>query len=199
LLSVWHEARPITGTLGEHYLRNRGITGLLPPSLRHHPGLKHTDTGLVLPCMVAAVQARNRSIDGLHRTFLLSDGTDKAPVSKPKKMLGKVAGGAVRLAAAERELAIGEGIETSLSFQRATGVPTWAALSTSGMLAIVLPPLPIAATVYLLVDMDPAGEAAAQAAAARLSREGRTVKLARPAIGKDFNDALRRREAAHAR
>jgi putative DNA primase/helicase len=196
LLSVWRGSLPICGTPGEHYLRNRGITGALPPSLRYHPGLKHTDTGLVLPCMVAAVQAPDRSISGLHRTFLRSDGADKAPVSRPKKMLGKVAGGAVRLAAAEGELAIGEGIETCLSFQRASGIATWAALSTSGMTAIVLPAL-LAATVYLLVDLDPAGEQAAHAAAERLAREGRAVKLARPVAGKDFNDALR--EAAHAR
>jgi putative DNA primase/helicase len=197
LISVWREARPIPGTPAEQYLRNRGITGALPPTLRYHPRLKHTDTGVVLPCMVALVQAPDRSISGLHRTFLQSDGADKAPVPRPKKMLGKVAGCAVRLAAAESELAIGEGIETCLSFQRATGVPTWAALSTSGMIAIVLPPLPLVATVYLLVDLDPAGEEAAHAAAERLAGEGRAVKLARPVAGKDFNDALR--EAAHVR
>jgi putative DNA primase/helicase len=191
LRSIWREARPIPGTPAEQYLRNRGIGGELPPSLRYHHGLKHTDTGLVLPCMVAAVQAPDRSVSGLHRTFLGSNGAEKAPVPHPKKMLGKVAGGAVRLAAAEAQLAVGEGIETCLSFQRATGIATWAALSTSGMTMIVLPPAPIATTVYLLVDLDPAGEEAAQIAASRLTREGRAIKLARPITGKDFNDALR--------
>src|SRR5436190_625404 len=35
--SVWREARLITGTPAEQYLRNRGITGALPRSLRYHP------------------------------------------------------------------------------------------------------------------------------------------------------------------
>jgi hypothetical protein len=55
----------------------------------------------------------------------------------------------------------------------------------------VLPPLPLAGTVYLLVDLDEAGEHATRIAAERLSREGRKVKLAWPVRGNDFNDALR--------
>jgi putative DNA primase/helicase len=111
-------------------------------------------------------------------------------------MLGRCAGGAVRLAAADAELALGEGIETCLSFQQATAMATWAALSTSGMRAVILPPLPLAATIHILVDLDEAGERAAQIAADRLFREGRLVKLERPITGKDCNDALR--EAVHA-
>ena len=125
------------------------------------------------------------------------DGAGKAPVTKPRKMLGRYMTGAIRFAAAAPEMAIGEGIETTLSYMQATGVPSWAAICTSGMRSIVLPPLPSAAVVHLLVDLDAAGEEAAEAAAARLDREGRKVKLARPTAGKDFNDALR--GSAHAR
>jgi hypothetical protein len=196
LLSIWRSAQAITDTPAEIYLRERGIRGELPPTLRYAV-LKHTDTGLMLPAMVAAVQAPDRSICGLHRTYLRADGQGKAPVTKPRKMLGRFMGGAIRFAAAGPEMAIGEGIETTLSYAQATGIPSWAAICTSGMRAIVLPPLPMAAVVHLLIDLDPAGEEAAQAAADRLSREGRKVKLARPVVGKDFNDALR--EAAHAR
>lgn len=191
LLSLWREARPITGSPAERYLRARGITLDLPPSLRFHPGLKHTDTGLVLPAMVAAVQSADRQIIGLHRTYLRADGAGKAPVTKPKMMLGRFKGGAIRLAAAAPEMAIGEGIETALSYIQGTNIPAWSAICDSGMKAIVLPPLPLAAMVHLLVDMDAAGEEAAEAAAARLAREGRKVKLARPISGKDFNDAIR--------
>jgi putative DNA primase/helicase len=197
LRSVWREARRIAGTPAETYLRERGIRGELPPTLRYHPGLKHTDTGLMLPCMVAAVQAPDRTICGLHRTYLRADGMDKAPVTKPRKMLGRYMSGAIRLAAADAEMAVGEGVETCLSYMQATGIPSWAAICTSGMRSVVLPPLPLAATVHLLVDLDQAGEEAAHAAAERLTREGRKVKLARPVIGKDFNDALR--ESRHAR
>jgi putative DNA primase/helicase len=197
LLSIWHECRAISGTLAERYLRNRGIKGELPISLRYHPTLKHTDTGLLLPAMVAAVQSPDRSITGIHRTYLRADGTGKAQVPSPRKMLGTISGGAVRLAAAGRDLALGEGIETCLSFIQITGIPTWAALSTSGMRSAILPPVPLAETIFLVIDLDPAGEAAAQSAAARLSSDGRKVKLARPIAGNDMADALTR--AAHAR
>jgi hypothetical protein len=187
LLSIWREARPLAGTPAETYLRERGLREF-PPTLRFSV-LKHTDTGLMLPAMVAAVQAPDRSICGLHRTYLRMDGAGKAPVSKPRKMLGRYMRGAIRLAAAEAEMAIGEGIETCLSYMQATGIPTWAAICAGNMTAIELPP--IVRIVHLLVDLDPAGEEAAQAAAARLAREGRKVNLARPTAGKDFNDALR--------
>jgi putative DNA primase/helicase len=187
---IWRRCRPIAGTPAERYLRNRGIRAGVPESLRYHAGLRHTPTGLMLPAMVAAVQGPDRSIIGLHRTFLRADGACKAPVSHPRMMLGTVHGGAVRLAAVGVELAIGEGIETCLSFQQVTGIATWAALSTTGLRGIVLPPLPLAATVHILVDLDTAGEDAAQHAAHRLHREGRAIKLHRPLAGKDCNDAM---------
>ena len=51
LLPIWRECRLISGTPAERYLRGRGIALDLPPSLRFHPALKHTDIGGLLPCM----------------------------------------------------------------------------------------------------------------------------------------------------
>jgi hypothetical protein len=110
-------------------------------------------------------------------------------------MLGTICGGTVRLTAAGPELALGEGIETCLSFMQMTGIPTWATLSTSGMRSAIPPSAPAAQTIFLIIDLDPAGEDAGRAAAARLSSEGRKVKLARPAVGNDMADAM----AAHVR
>lgn len=190
VLRIWREARPLADTPAEVYLRGRRIREM-PPSLRFHPGLKHTDTGLILPAMVAAVQSPDRGIVGLHRTYLRADGTGKAPVSKPRKVLGDYRGGAIRFAAAGSEMAIGEGIETTLSYMQVTGIPTWSAICAGNLAAVVLPPLPLAAIVHVLVDLDDAGEQFSKAAAQRFAREGRRVKLARPTYGKDFNDALR--------
>jgi putative DNA primase/helicase len=197
-LAIWRGARAARGSIVEVYLRTRAISLEVPPTIKFHPSLKHAPTGLVLTAMVAAVQASDRRIVGVHRTFLRADGRDKAPVSEAKLTLGPVSGGAVRLAAAAAEIAVAEGIETALSFMQATGIPTWAALSTSGMQAIVLPPPPTATTVYLAVDVDAnrAGEIAAEAAARRFDAEGRKVKLARPVVGRDFNDAIRAGRAA---
>lgn len=190
---IWHASAAAPGTLVEVYLRGRAITLAAPPTLRYHSGLKHTSTGLIFPAMVAAVQAPDRRITGIHRTYLKADGSDKGAVSEAKLSLGTIARGAVRLAAADRELAVGEGIETTFSFMQEHCIPGWAALSTSGMQSIVLPPLPLAEIVYICTDLDRnhAGEKAAEAAADRFVAEGRKVKIATPVAGKDMNDALR--------
>jgi hypothetical protein len=94
VIDVWRSCGPIGGTVAETYLRHRGITIELPPSLRFHPRLRHSDTLLLLPCMVGAVQGPDRSIIGLHRTYLRQDGEDKAGVTRPRMFLGNVRGGA---------------------------------------------------------------------------------------------------------
>ncbi|MCH9000582.1 MAG: toprim domain-containing protein [Proteobacteria bacterium] len=188
----WGEAIPLADSPAEVYLRQRGLVpgpDGWPPSLRYHPALKHGPTGLYLPAMLGAVAVwPGREVVGLHRTFLRVDGRDKAPVSNNKMMLGKCAGGAVRLAPAGPELVLSEGIETGLSVQQATGFPVWATLSTSGLRAVILPPE--IKTVIIAADGDEPGEKAAQEAARRFIAEGRTVKIARPPQGMDFNDLL---------
>ena len=103
-------------------------------------------------------------------------------------MLGPCRGGAVRLANPSDVLLVGEGIETSLAAMLATGHPAWAALSTSGLRALDLPN--DVRDVIVLADGDEAGEAAARDCAWRWKREGRRVRIARPAQGLDFNDLL---------
>jgi putative DNA primase/helicase len=125
---------------------------------------------------------------GIHRTFLSHDGSDKAPLDKPKMMLGPCRGGAVRLGSPGEVLLIGEGIETCLAAMHATRHSAWAALSTSGLRTLDLPDT--ARDVIVLADGDEPGEAAAQACAWRWKREGRRVRIARPPKGTDFNDLL---------
>ncbi|MCH8146927.1 MAG: toprim domain-containing protein [Planctomycetes bacterium] len=79
--------------------------------------------------------------------------------------LGPVAGGAVRLGLAGRELAICEGIESALSFQQATQLTAWAALSVSGVRSLVLPEE--ISAVVLGPDGDDPGDGAAVDAARR--------------------------------
>ena len=174
----------------EKYLAGRGLMMPSPASIRFAPSLWHGPSRQEWPAMIAAVQAPDGAIRGVHRTYLAKDGAAKAPISPAKMMLGDCMAGAVRFANAGAELAIAEGIETALSFQQMTGVATWAALLTSGVKSVVLPPLPLAQTVFLIVDADPAGEACCNFAAQRFVAEGRRVKLARPTRGKDMNDVV---------
>jgi DNA primase len=83
---------------------------------------------------------------------------------------------------------VGEGLETCLAAMLATGQPTWAALSTSGLRALALPPE--VRQVMILADGDDAGDAAAVAAAERWPNEGRSVRIARPPRGLDFADVV---------
>jgi putative DNA primase/helicase len=187
-LALWRSATPAPGTLVETYLRSRGLYLTPSQALRFHGGLKHPSGGR-WPALVALV---TRGPDGtplaIHRTFLAADGAGKAPIDPAKMMLGPCRGGAVRLADPTDVLMVGEGIETCLAAMQATGLPAWAALSTSGMRSLNLPKE--VRNVIVLADGDPAGEAAARDCAWRWKREGRHVRIARPPQGMDFNDIL---------
>jgi hypothetical protein len=181
-------AKLASGTPVGDYLASRGLHIPAPLTLRFHSGLKHP-LGSIWPAMVALV---TRGVDDLplaiHRTFLACDGGGKAPVDPQKMMLGPCRGGAVRLARAGDVLMVGEGIETCLAAMQARCLPAWAALSTSGLLALDLPP--DVREVIVLSDGDEAGKAAARGAALRWKREGRRVRIAYAPEGMDFNDML---------
>jgi len=185
----WKEAQPIAGTLAESYLRGRGITCPLPPTLRFHPACWHGPTATKAPALVALVDGG----DGfaVHRTYLRADGAGKAALDPDKAMLGAVAGGAVRLTQAQGPLAVAEGIETALSLACGllrTPATICAALSTSGMRGLRLPPE--AGRLTIAPDGDPAGRTAAHALAERAHATGWAVSLLPAPDGRDWNDTL---------
>ena len=193
-LRMWAETLDLRGTFVETYLASRKISFPSAASLRFHPALKHP-SGSRWPAMVALVtDGESDKPVAIHRTYLARNGKGKAPVEPQKMMLGPTRGCAVRLSEACETLAIGEGLESCLSAMQATGIPTWAALSTSGLKTLPLPAN--IRDVILLADGDDAGERAAQQAARRWKNEGRRVRIARPPRGMDFNDIARCAAAA---
>jgi len=185
--ACWSEARPIGGTIAETCLRARGITCHLPPALRFHPACWHPDAKR-LPAMIALVSGAARP--AVHRTYLRQDGAGKAG-DPAKAMLGSVAGGAVRLSDATGPLVVAEGIETELSLLSGllpVAVAVWAALSTSGMKALVLPSTP--GRLKIASDGDDAGRAAAHALATRACGLGWEVSLLPAPDGCDWNDVI---------
>jgi phage/plasmid primase-like uncharacterized protein len=140
--------------------------------------------------MLAAVTDCGGRVQAVHRTFLAHDGKGKAPVEPAKMTLGAVGGFAIHLAPAAKKMVITEGIETGLSVQQVSGIPTWAAISAGGMRQLILPPMPFAAEVVIAADNDAVGIQSAHDAAARWQLEGRTVRIAVPPSGQDFNDVL---------
>lgn len=176
------------------YLNARSITLAVPPSLRFHPALLHTPTGLQLPAMVAAIQNSSRAITAIQRTYLTSDCSRKAGVHPPKMSLGPFEDGAVRLAHVGEVLGLSEGIETALSAMQLHDVPVWAACG-SRMHRVALPDG--VREVHVFADNGVPGRLAAEKAADRFTRDGRRVLLRFPPdrFG-DWNDVINGRIAA---
>ena len=183
--SLWDAGKHITGTKAEAYLRGRGITAALPDSLRFMPDIYHAPSAVWACAMVANVEP----IGGVHRTFLSKKGA-RLPKSA-KLMLGPCAGGAVRLSAADGPLVVAEGIETALSLLSGLlsgPASVWAALSTSGIKALHLPPDP--AKLIIATDGDEPGRDAGNALATRATAYGWNVSLLPAPDGRDWNDVL---------
>lgn len=197
-LDIWkRRTQPIDGTAAELYLRNRHVTIPLPPSLRYSSALKHKETGLFLPAMVAAIQTPDRSVIAIQRTFIKASGQGKAPVTNAKMTLGGMARGAVRLAAAAETLGIAEGIETGLSAMQLFEVPVWCSLGSERLGKLELPPE--VRHVVLFADNGDAGRKAAMRAVETYTGQRRKVTLRfPPAEFRDFNDVLAAERRAEA-
>ena len=116
---ILDHARPIAGTPAEAYLRGRGLDVPDHADLLAHLDLTHWETKSGYPALIGVVRDRPGNVVAIHRTYLQSDAAQpdkvaKAPVTKPRMMLGKTGGGAVRLAPLGQSgvLALSEGIET---------------------------------------------------------------------------------------
>ncbi len=187
-LSLWESSSPAEHTPVEIYLKSRGLRLPSTSALRFHPRLRHP-SGNVWPAMIGLVTMGIDEVPtGIHRTYLALDGKAKAAATPQKMMLGPCRGGAVRLAEPADVLMVGEGIETCLAVMQATGLPAWAALSTSGLKSLQLPKAVL--DVVVLADGDEAGEAAALSCAKQWVKQGRKVRIARPPKDLDFNDLL---------
>ena len=199
-LDIWQQSTPATGTIVETYLRTRGYDGPIRETLRYHPRLRHPDKQNHYPGMVAAITvAPENKIVAVHRTFLMPDGSGKANNESQKAMLGEWRGGAVRLAPADEELVVGEGVETTLSAMQLLNLPGWAGLSAAGIENMVLPRsvdrVVLCADRDKITEQHPRGHGleSCEKAAERWRAEGREVVVRLPPDGlKDFNDVVKR-------
>ena len=123
----------------------------------------------------------------MHRTYLAEPGV-KA-FENAKLMLGRCAGGAVRLSGGPGALLVAEGVETGLSLL--SGITdahprTWSALSTSGVAGLILPREP--GELVLAPDGDAPGRKAARKLADRACAAGWHVRVMDCPDGRDWND-----------
>jgi len=187
-------SKPITGTVVETYLRQRGIAALHgTDSLRVHPRCYYrpdqaspTETW---PAMIAAVTDLGGKITGVHRTWLDPSGRGKALIDTPRRAMGRLLGAAVRFGVAHEVMAAGEGIETMLSLRCVIPtLPMVAALSAAHLAAILLPAT--LRRLYIARDDDPAGDGAAARLIDRSREIGVEAITLSPLLG-DFNEDLR--------
>ena len=183
---MWKETRPLRGTFAEAYLHRRGVEVAGAPALRFHPRLRHlVEPYAFFPCLVACVQGCAGRFLGIQRTYL--QGADKAPVQPVRASLGRITGGAVRLAEpTDGVLLVGEGIESTAAAMQRFDLPGWAALGTAGLCALVLPEA--IREVVIAADRDAPGLETAAALAERLEAERRRVTIVAPRAGGDFAD-----------
>jgi putative DNA primase/helicase len=188
-LRLWQEAKAPEGSPVETYLRGRGLILEAGAPIRFHPSCPRGDERH--PAMVALMtDAATGEPCGLHRTYLLPDGSDRLRDAKGKAMLGNA--GIIRLTPDEditAGLGLAEGIETALAVMQGFGWrPVWAATSAGAMARFPILPGIEALTVF--ADADGAGLDAAQACIARWGDAGREAQLQAPPRG-DFNDLAR--------
>ncbi|RTL71445.1 MAG: DNA primase [Hyphomicrobiales bacterium] len=192
---LFASARPISATLADVYLRNRGIRvapGTLT-ALRFHPTcFYHAHDGAqreARPALIAAVTDLRGRIMGVERTWLALSGLAKASIPVPRRALGSLLGHGVRLGSGGNVLLAGEGVETILSLKSVMpDMPMVAALSASRLAGLILPPG--TARLYVACDADAAGRRAFKHLRLRAQTEGFLALPLWPVIG-DFNDDLR--------
>jgi hypothetical protein len=190
-------SKPISGTVAEAYLRERGITALHgAASLRFHPHCYYRpgrddapDTRRAWPALIAAVTDLSAQITGVHRTWLDPGSMMKAPVASPRRAMGDLLGHGVRFGVATDVMAAGEGLETVASLRSALPtLPMVAALSANHLSALILPAG--LRRLYVALDDDGPGHVAAEWLSARAEESGIEAVKLRPTLG-DFNDDLR--------
>ena len=197
-LRLWQQAVPLAGSLGERYLAKRSIS-LGSPELRF---LDRTPLGRkpdvrFLPALIAAVRM-DIGIVAIQRTFIERATASKAGFFKPKRALGQLGAGAVRLSEPiEGRLGLAEGSESALSAQTLFGIPCWATLGNERFGIVAIPES--ITELHLFVDADKGGELALKRGIEAYARHVRTIiphKPHRP--DNDWNDELRERDDSHA-
>lgn len=197
--AVWNSAQPAAGTPAEVYLSSRGITMPIPHTIKFAmtPAWYDDETGECgphLPALVGAVVDGAEQLIGLQRIFLADGGRSKARMEKPKRSLGRVKGGALRLNSdidtVHSELIVTEGPEDGLSLAQELDREVWVTLGTALMPHVEYPAR--VTSIIVAGQNDAPGRQAVEKASEELAERGFDVSAMWPRDGfKDWNDQLR--------
>lgn len=189
---IWGEAqRDPRGTIVETYLnRHRQLD--LPREVCGHAVRFHPSgpwEGVRVPMMICSFRdITTDEVVGLHRTAL--DPATGAKVGR--KMLGRAAGAAIKLAR-DSDVTLGlhlaEGVESALAGMALGFRPMWAMGSVGAIAAF--PVLSGIEALTVCAETGAASEAAVQQVGERWSEAGCEVRICLPRYGSDLNDTIR--------
>ncbi|EZP79510.1 DNA primase [Novosphingobium resinovorum] len=191
--AIWRNAVPALGTPAETYLRSRGLDLAIPETIRF-ARLSYGNHGPLHPCLVAVITGPDNRLAGVQRTYLADGGLGKANVRKPKLSLGRISGGAIRLAPAAYDLMVCEGLEDGLTLQQQHGIAVWVAAGAGNMPKMRFPS--IVGRIAVGGDADDAGRTSADTAVSAFRSLGIISRSFFPTSGKDFNAELMGRASA---
>lgn len=189
---LWKQSTPVTkGNLVDRYLNTRGVSeAVYPRSLRFCERCWFEEK-IYYPAMLALVEDADGNPVTLHRTWLAHDGSGKAPVDEPRRIMPATvpAGSAIRLGEAGEVLGVAEGIETALCAMSRFEIPVWSCISSSIMSKWEPPPGVEEVVIFADNDRKFGGQAAAYNLAHRLSVKGLRVSVKVPKLmGSDWAD-----------
>jgi putative DNA primase/helicase len=131
---LWKMSRPAAGSIVATYLRARGYSGIIPPTIRYLPARDS-----FAPAMIAAYAqpdeaepyelARPKGVRAVHLTKIKPDGSDRLRETGGKITVGRPLGLPIALSCIGDglSLVITEGIEDALAFIAAGFQGAWAA------------------------------------------------------------------------
>jgi len=207
---LFAEARPISGTPGEIYLRDeRQIpSGPWPEDLiRYHPRTWDAEDKVERPGVVFAARLADGTLQAVQYVLLTPNGErllDKDGKKRGKITRGLLLGTAVRLPAhhvnnpaPDDILILAEGPETALSLWRATGAETWSNLGS--IAKAPLASVPTSRMIVVAQDDDPADAGSRKSLRDKIKTwrlEDRRVVVATPwplsrGDTSDFNELLK--------
>lgn len=145
--TIWDRGEGISaGSPVAQYLDGRGLWPLPQPchAVLRAARRRHQQTGDALhPVLLARIDAPDGRFAGVHTTWLApraEGGWDKLDgVGDPRRSLGPLWRGAIRLFPAAPRLGVAERIETALAAHRLSGLPVWSCLNAGALGAVDLP------------------------------------------------------------
>jgi putative DNA primase/helicase len=139
--------------------------------------------------MIAAVRDES-GVVAIHRTFLDLKPPRLARLPFPKRALGRLGEGAVRLRPPVGGLlGWAEGIENAIAATQLTGIPCWATLGAERFAHVAVPRA--VRRLILFLDNDPGGRRAGRLAPDSFGSQALEIEARCPAAeGADWNDVL---------